>query len=165
MCGRVAAGSGDVFFFQAEDGIRDDLVTGVQTCALPIFTPPISRRRRNATWRVGRNAFSSSSFPSTVRGSIWWRICSARWRAACSGRSGCTANRNSSSESTCISKKSMQLLWYSDGSTRWMRSLLINYLDNEDLVRTKAKEPRRIAQELHASIARYHAALKTSLNC
>src|SRR5207244_7495653 len=27
------------FFFQAEDGIRDDLVTGVQTCALPISCP------------------------------------------------------------------------------------------------------------------------------
>src|SRR5262249_59541532 len=27
------------FFFQAEDGIRDWSVTGVQTCALPIFTP------------------------------------------------------------------------------------------------------------------------------
>ena len=27
----------DVFFFQAEDGIRDRLVTGVQTCALPIY--------------------------------------------------------------------------------------------------------------------------------
>src|SRR3989441_3127675 len=26
-----------IFFFQAEDGIRDKLVTGVQTCALPIF--------------------------------------------------------------------------------------------------------------------------------
>src|SRR2546429_2026914 len=26
-----------VFFFQAEDGIRDVAVTGVQTCALPIF--------------------------------------------------------------------------------------------------------------------------------
>src|SRR6266536_6558718 len=26
-----------LFFFQAEDGIRDPLVTGVQTCALPIF--------------------------------------------------------------------------------------------------------------------------------
>src|SRR6266487_5368620 len=26
-----------VFFFQAEDGIRDGRVTGVQTCALPIF--------------------------------------------------------------------------------------------------------------------------------
>src|SRR6266498_5084494 len=30
------------FFFQAEDGIRDADVTGVQTCALPIF----ARRRR-----------------------------------------------------------------------------------------------------------------------
>src|SRR5260221_219262 len=29
-------GSHDVFFFQAEDGIRDHCVTGVQTCALPI---------------------------------------------------------------------------------------------------------------------------------
>src|SRR6266404_8539806 len=28
------------FFFQAEDGIRDKLVTGVQTCALPISMGP-----------------------------------------------------------------------------------------------------------------------------
>ena len=28
---------GGGFFFRAEDGIRDRLVTGVQTCALPIF--------------------------------------------------------------------------------------------------------------------------------
>src|SRR5690625_1032767 len=27
------------FFFQAEDGIRDGHVTGVQTCALPIYQP------------------------------------------------------------------------------------------------------------------------------
>src|SRR5207244_5234302 len=27
-----------LFFFHAEDGIRDDLVTGVQTCALPIWS-------------------------------------------------------------------------------------------------------------------------------
>src|SRR5438552_7444641 len=33
-----------LFFFQAEDGIRDDLVTGVQTCALPIWL-----RRREST--------------------------------------------------------------------------------------------------------------------
>src|SRR5256885_10496043 len=41
------------FFFQAEDGIRDYKVTGVQTCALPIFAdrssrgahPPASHRR------------------------------------------------------------------------------------------------------------------------
>src|SRR2546423_6940806 len=33
-----------VFFFQAEDGIRDKLVTGVQTCALPIFSSAIDKR-------------------------------------------------------------------------------------------------------------------------
>src|SRR5437763_14025808 len=33
------------FFFQAEDGIRDTSVTGVQTCALPISTPPRPTRR------------------------------------------------------------------------------------------------------------------------
>ena len=30
------------FFFQAEDGIRDHCVTGVQTCALPICTAHIN---------------------------------------------------------------------------------------------------------------------------
>ena len=30
-------GGGGGFFFQAEDGIRDYKVTGVQTCALPIL--------------------------------------------------------------------------------------------------------------------------------
>src|SRR3712207_8831148 len=41
------------FFFQAEDGIRDIGVTGVQTCALPIsFGPPwIHRPFENAALR------------------------------------------------------------------------------------------------------------------
>src|SRR5256885_3544774 len=34
------------FFFQAEDGIRDYKVTGVQTCALPIYADPNPRSRR-----------------------------------------------------------------------------------------------------------------------
>src|SRR2546430_15308982 len=52
------------FFFQAEDGIRDLTVTGVQTCALPIATrygrcrigrgrgrpPPACRSRQKSTW-------------------------------------------------------------------------------------------------------------------
>src|SRR3989441_8771784 len=33
------------FFFQAEDGIRDKLVTGVQTCALPILSTSSGRSR------------------------------------------------------------------------------------------------------------------------
>src|SRR2546425_4470986 len=32
------------FFFQAEDGIRDKLVTGVQTCALPILAFGITEK-------------------------------------------------------------------------------------------------------------------------
>src|SRR5690348_17948084 len=42
------------FFFQAEDGIRDGRVTGVQTCALPIslITPP-QQFAFSATQRVG----------------------------------------------------------------------------------------------------------------
>src|SRR5437867_13416593 len=33
-----------MFFLQAEDGIRDRTVTGVQTCALPISEPAVSER-------------------------------------------------------------------------------------------------------------------------
>src|SRR5205823_8729931 len=36
------------FFFQAEDGIRDKLVTGVKTCALPISDGRKPRDRRQA---------------------------------------------------------------------------------------------------------------------
>src|SRR2546425_6954600 len=36
------------FFFQAEDGIRDKLVTGVQTCALPISRGDPAHGRQSA---------------------------------------------------------------------------------------------------------------------
>src|SRR5207245_4853802 len=36
-----------VFFFQAEDGIRDATVTGVQTCALPISVRAVRARGRD----------------------------------------------------------------------------------------------------------------------
>src|SRR2546427_8765845 len=47
------------FFFQAEDGIRDLTVTGVQTCALPIYTCIMARyfallgRRIEVQYRAG----------------------------------------------------------------------------------------------------------------
>src|SRR5690606_39450711 len=37
-----------IFFFQAEDGIRDFHVTGVQTCALPISATLLAMLRRAA---------------------------------------------------------------------------------------------------------------------
>src|SRR5690349_25176101 len=39
-----------IFFFQAEDGIRDLYVTGVQTCALPISR--VCSRKRPSTERT-----------------------------------------------------------------------------------------------------------------
>src|SRR5699024_11855148 len=48
------------FFFQAEDGIRDRNVTGVQTCALPILLAggtPISNR-----WKRSRDGSILNSF-------------------------------------------------------------------------------------------------------
>src|SRR5689334_24141798 len=42
------------FFFQAEDGIRDGTVTGVQTCALPISRNTSATRRRDPSRRALR---------------------------------------------------------------------------------------------------------------
>src|SRR2546429_6867144 len=41
-----------IFFFQAEDGIRDVAVTGVQTCALPILRSS-ARTPGTASWGWG----------------------------------------------------------------------------------------------------------------
>src|SRR2546425_5458091 len=45
------------FFFQAEDGIRDKLVTGVQTCALPIWLQArlMSQALRKLTAAISRS--------------------------------------------------------------------------------------------------------------
>src|SRR5256885_10683716 len=51
------------FFFQAEDGIRDYKVTGVQTCALPICE----------LGQLGANTFSVQKFPPIfVQGRESW---------------------------------------------------------------------------------------------
>src|SRR5690606_39565862 len=45
----------DIFFFQAEDGIRDFHVTGVQTCALPILAWPSITASSARSERLGSN--------------------------------------------------------------------------------------------------------------
>src|SRR5437588_260118 len=42
------------FFFQAEDGIRDHCVTGVQTCALPIYRTQFRKNRGGPLAEVKR---------------------------------------------------------------------------------------------------------------
>src|SRR5690606_39344768 len=58
------------FFFQAEDGIRDFHVTGVQTCALPISSARQVRCYRSL--RASRMA--SSSYGVTIR-PLWVTCC------------------------------------------------------------------------------------------
>src|SRR6266542_5722192 len=83
------------FFFQAEDGIRDATVTGVQTCALPIFSP--TGRNAIRTRSLGISCTASSSRPSTspkkpsaasrsvTTTATWW---TRPIRRRCSGTSG-----------------------------------------------------------------------------
>src|SRR5207249_6024826 len=70
----LADGVGDwrvfFFFFQAEDGIRDRNVTGVQTCALPI-----SRRTTKAPPRPAPRAA-----PRTWARTTWWETSRSGWR-------------------------------------------------------------------------------------
>src|SRR5207245_7080758 len=53
----------DVFFIQAEDGIRDATVTGVQTCALPIFCSVRSRSKSGPRSRATTMPPSTSEWP------------------------------------------------------------------------------------------------------
>src|SRR5437588_4245009 len=55
------------FFFQAEDGIRDHCVTGVQTCALPI-----SRTKSRRTKLSLRNSAVSNVSGLTIDQSALW---------------------------------------------------------------------------------------------
>ena len=59
-------GGNRVFFCQAEDGIRDLIVTGVQTCALPILPRRVSiphRKFKNGKEKAGRSFTGDVSIP------------------------------------------------------------------------------------------------------
>src|SRR5438105_15774925 len=80
------------FFFQAEDGIRDPLVTGVQTCALPIcgrnrgsIPSPVSLIEICSCDAV-RFAASSTRPPFGVNFTAFVKIGRASCRERCSSR-------------------------------------------------------------------------------
>src|SRR5690606_40955511 len=72
------------FFFQAEDGIRDFHVTGVQTCALPIYRASRTTVRLTPNWRMSADSVGSFS-PG--------RICPPRMRSEKSSTSPCARLR------------------------------------------------------------------------
>src|SRR5699024_11356672 len=69
-------------FFQAEDGIRDRNVTGVQTCALPILTPAIAWRRGKG----GSRTRAASARPCAGSGRVPGGVVAASLRAVTSRR-------------------------------------------------------------------------------
>src|SRR5690606_40880011 len=83
------------FFFQAEDGIRDFHVTGVQTCALPIY-PPISIKfggRQFQHSRFSRPPLSLKANCSSLRDNLFYHphqfVGGARVSTAEIGRASC----------------------------------------------------------------------------
>src|SRR5256885_9822987 len=70
----VGLATGWCFFFQAEDGIRDYKVTGVQTCALPILASGARPARSMAaltavvaSWVLGTSLRLPPKVPMAVR--------------------------------------------------------------------------------------------------
>src|SRR5699024_12145752 len=59
-----------VFFFQAEDGIRDRNVTGVQTCALPILEAPCSMVENESNLLRGASMSLSTAVLRAVPGAF-----------------------------------------------------------------------------------------------
>src|SRR5579859_5756044 len=74
------------FFFQAEDGIRDLTVTGVQTCALPICLPKRQHTNKQ-TWILGRRDWGglSGGVGTGGGGSSSWNCSSRSFSATISG--------------------------------------------------------------------------------
>src|SRR5258708_31258961 len=58
------------FFFQAEDGIRDDLVTGVQTCALPISRDLVELHRLLVEQAVGAAEHPDATLDQVASGRV-----------------------------------------------------------------------------------------------
>src|SRR5690554_7430560 len=78
------------FFFQAEDGIRDADVTGVQTCALPISARPINARKAHyGGQRAQRNFLLCRQQDAAIKG-IRARLALLIWLGII-----CTINRRS----------------------------------------------------------------------
>src|SRR2546422_2981743 len=67
------------FFFQAEDGIRDVAVTGVQTCALPI-SPAIDPSVKRTRWFLRPPDLRWRSSEPTPRQTGGWVAPQARTR-------------------------------------------------------------------------------------
>src|SRR5690625_7065059 len=92
-----------IFFFQAEDGIRDGHVTGVQTCALPIF---------NAGFHFGHSVALSGDGLTLAVGAIGEA-------SAARGINGDQTNRQASASGAVY-------VFTQDGDNNWSQQAYVN---------------------------------------
>src|SRR3989441_10762315 len=62
------------FFFQAEDGIRDKLVTGVQTCALPISKIEVKKPELDLAVKLIEQAATDEFHPEKYKDHVRERM-------------------------------------------------------------------------------------------
>src|SRR5205823_7959136 len=102
-------------FFQAEDGIRDKLVTGVQTCALPIWRARMGCRKwmprerspcRRTYVRSGRARRSPASYSLHSRSRSFLRNRLDRHREI--GRASCRERVEDARVEGSLSRKDMK---------------------------------------------------------
>src|SRR5437764_13992172 len=74
------------FFFQAEDGIRDTSVTGVQTCALPISSIQSLRAMRSSVRPMWKGTRAVIARNARSRSGKWQAYSHRKWQI---GRASC----------------------------------------------------------------------------
>src|SRR5206468_5384992 len=100
---RSLAEDGGRFFFQAEDGIRDLIVTGVQTCALPIFARAVvfngtansyeydgagNRMSASRSGVVTRYVLDRKIGRASCRERVWMSVAAGAWTETWRSRRG-----------------------------------------------------------------------------
>src|SRR5437870_12349469 len=100
------------FFFQAEDGIRDGHVTGVQTCALPICQEHDREARRSDPHPAGPPAEPPPDLPLLL-GDLLVGVRSEERRVGKECRSGWSPYEDRKrSETVCLWCREMESGWW-----------------------------------------------------
>src|SRR5256885_6067969 len=94
------------FFFQAEDGIRDYKVTGVQTCALPIWPAASGKTTWWATYRSSQDPRTSREAATSLERAAGYAhtrcgVSMVTWGGRCSRFRSSRGNQAVATTSSC----------------------------------------------------------------
>src|SRR2546430_10901720 len=133
------------FFFQAEDGIRDLTVTGVQTCALPILSPAarsaasIGMTQRRVVSAESASALGGSRSDTASSGNVTSGAYSRRTRGSATRSEEHTSELQSQSNLVCrlLLEKKKQV----HGVRRWIQPYRPYPRCSSTACRTRSSQP------------------------